>query len=723
MCMLNSIALLTLFCIGFNIYAKRPRETVRQSQQYLAGGLLGVMAIGLMYCKIRQGDIVFDFRTVMLCLCGLFYGKIPATIATVMATLTAIFQGFGVLTPSALIAECTYTVAAGATGVLLCDDSRHWQGCKSIGAIASAGIFTQSVMMICVCIVNPSMSTVGDYAMALLGEMTVATVLAGVVLAMQINRHDISRQYKQLEDKYYKLILCNDDIFWEFDTSGVVTYVSDNVTQTLGYDREELIGRMPHFFVDDVQSVKLLTDYGSNCDNPDTAFFRQEIILRHKQGQNVYCDTRCMSIIDPATHRSSGFVCVTRNVTNSHLHKELSKHNQKFIREQTIQVNTLKKELDICKQRLIQANAEIADAKKTVNEAASKQMSAVSNICSEMTPVVDSITQYVTMLQDHPQDDAIKNMAIDQLLHSSEFLKTVSADLIDANSLAKGFTKLTLSIENIEDVLNEICDYHNSRNIYLLKKNILLQRDFRLKPDEKIIKADMQHFRRIVNLLLTNSYIFTSMGQITVECVRQSDSELLISITDTGLGIPEEALQTIFLPLSEQSAPPPYIRAKYKRQTGLGLNICKALVELMGGKIWIVSGIGKGTKVSFSMPFIKAGQIAAENQVQYNWQDYTAIVATSDSYSNILLGEMLAKTRAKYRCVRVYDDGSCSQPKSDYFEHYDIIITDAKSAVVPDIKAIILDNPSAATITIGDHPDIAAICNEIDQKLNEQNEN
>ena len=713
---LTTLLLLIFFCTSFELYAMRNKDTSRLWIKVATGVWLGCIAIALMHFNVQHGTVVFDFRTTMLCLCGLFFGPIPTTAALVVSIGFITICNAGTMPAMSLIAECTYTIAAGAIGALFHDSKRKWDRKRSMGVIALAVGITQAIMALCVFISNTDMEreTMKDHAMVIFAILPVTSVLISMMMTARITHFVTERKLKRLEDKYYKLILCNDDIFWEIDPSGKITYVSNNVTQALGYEPKELVGHMPYFIIEDVPSIRLITEYGKNNDKPGNDYMRQQLVLKHKGGNNVYCDTRVMSLIDPEIHKTTGFVCVTRNVTNTHLHNELSRHNQKFIREQTSRLYDLQKEITEYQKKLDIANAETEEARKLSTKAAGKQMSAVSNICSEMTPAVDDINQYIAILRDKSLSDASKDVALEQLLHISEFLKTLTADTIDSDFLAKGLTKVSLSIGNIEDTINEICDYHNSRNTYLLKKPIILQREIDLSPDERIIKTDIQHLRRIINILIANAYVFTNAGQITVKCSLQSESELLISVADTGIGVPEAAYKNMFKPFSENELPPTFKKSLI-RHSGLGLSICKSLVELMGGQIWFVSGIGKGTTLSFTIPFIKVGEIASEANAQYNWHGHTALVATQDRFKSILVGETLSKTHIKYRTIHI-DDNTAPQD-SDYFNDYDVIITDHDAAQSPSLQAIANKYQSAVTITLDDNTTATAICKQIDKHL------
>ena len=716
---LTTLLLLVFFCISFELYAMRNKGTSRLWLKAVTGVWLGGIAIALMIFNVQYGTVVFDFRTVMLCLCGLFFGPIPTAVAVTMAVGFISVQNAESMSIPALIAECTYTIAAGATGAMFHDSKREWDRKKSMAVIAIAIGITQAITALCIYMSSTDIgqATMKDYAMVILAILPTTSLVIGIMMSARITHYATECKLKLLEDKYYKLILCNDDIFWEIDPSGKITYVSDNVTQALGYQPKELVGHMPYFFIEDVPSIRLITEYGKNNEIPGNDYMRQQLVLKHKGGNNVYCDTRVMSIIDPAIRKTSGFVCVTRNVTNTHLHNELSRHNQKFIREQTSRLYDLQKEIAEYQKKLEIANEETEEARKMSTKTADKQMSAISNICSEMTPAVDDINKYVAILRDKSLSDASKDVAMEQLLHISEFLKTLTADTIDSDFLAKGMTKVSLTIGNIEDTVNEICDYHNSRNKYLLKKPIILQREIDLSPDEKIVKTDLQHLRRIINILITNAYVFTNAGQITVKCSLQSDTELLVSVADTGIGVPEAAYKNMFKPFSENELPQSF-RKSLIRHSGLGLSICKSLVELMGGQIWFVSGVGKGTTISFSIPYIKAGAIASEANAQYNWQGHTALVATQNRFHSILVGETLSKTHIKYRTIHIDDH---EEPQdSDYFKDYDIIITDQDATQSPCLQAIANKYQRSAIITIDDHTTATAICKQIDKHLTDQ---
>lgn len=114
------------------------------------------------------------------------------------------------------------------------------------------------------------------------------------------------------------------------------------------------------------------------------------------------------------------------------------------------------------------------------------------------------------------------------------------------------------------------------------------------------IKADGERLEQVLTNLLSNATKFTPRGGSIVLRARKRGSDLVIQVQDNGIGIPEEKQKRLF---------EPYYRARLgegeRRGLGLGLTLCKQLVELHRGKIWVESEEGKGSIFSFSLPLAR----------------------------------------------------------------------------------------------------------------------
>ncbi len=136
---------------------------------------------------------------------------------------------------------------------------------------------------------------------------------------------------------------------------------------------------------------------------------------------------------------------------------------------------------------------------------------------------------------------------------------------------------------------------------------------FEQKPNLKLVKklpeglpkilADKDRLIQVLINLLSNGYKFTDKGSVTIATELINDSsDLIISVTDTGPGIPTNYLDKVFEKFKQvednQTGKP--------KGTGLGLPICKEIVEHHGGKIWVESEVGKGSTFSFSVPILNS---------------------------------------------------------------------------------------------------------------------
>ena len=131
------------------------------------------------------------------------------------------------------------------------------------------------------------------------------------------------------------------------------------------------------------------------------------------------------------------------------------------------------------------------------------------------------------------------------------------------------------------------------------RKNIKLYT--KLPPDLPRLRVDINKIIWVLTNLVGNALRYTGEGgSITVRAIRKGN-ELIISVTDTGKGIPAELHEKIFqkyIQIKDEDFP--------SGKAGLGLTICKEIVEAHGGEIWVKSEPGKGSTFTFSIPISRS---------------------------------------------------------------------------------------------------------------------
>eukprot|EP00035_Acanthoeca_spectabilis_P034843 m.31152 g.31152 ORF g.31152 m.31152 type:complete len:549 (-) comp6904_c0_seq1:934-2580(-) len=191
------------------------------------------------------------------------------------------------------------------------------------------------------------------------------------------------------------------------------------------------------------------------------------------------------------------------------------------------------------------------------------------------------------------------------IMHEGQRLSFMINDILDSSKLKAGKMKLNLipvnphkEVEKVIMSLRQARD-HSSGNA-LLAEEVTLRND--MDPKLPAIEADEHRLSQVLFNLVGNACKFTQRGTVKVYGTREPGTGgkdfLAIHIEDTGMGIPVEVIPTLF----QEFAQADNRESRQFAGTGLGLSICRELVELHGGRIWVESCVGKGSKFSFTVP-------------------------------------------------------------------------------------------------------------------------
>ena len=198
------------------------------------------------------------------------------------------------------------------------------------------------------------------------------------------------------------------------------------------------------------------------------------------------------------------------------------------------------------------------------------------------------------------------------IMKSGEALLALINDILDYSKYEAGMMELDLHPFDLFSCVNDSTDIFSQT---VDEKNLKLICDIREDVPHYII-ADQNRIKQILTNLLSNAVKFTKAGEIKVEigvASRTSDSQLTLdfSVTDTGIGIPDERIDRLFRSFSQ-------VDASITRQyggTGLGLAICRSLVELMNGMITVKSEVNLGSTFNFRIPVEKSLSAHTKNLI------------------------------------------------------------------------------------------------------------
>jgi signal transduction histidine kinase/CheY-like chemotaxis protein len=247
---------------------------------------------------------------------------------------------------------------------------------------------------------------------------------------------------------------------------------------------------------------------------------------------------------------------------------------------------------------LREKNKELILAKNKAEKASKARSEFLSTVSHELrTPLnaINGITHL--LLEDNPKKTQLKYL--ESLKFSGNYLTTFINEILEINKIDS--TKV--DIENISFNLKVLLFNIQSSLKELATAN---KNHFTIEIDEKIpdiLVGDPTKLSQIILNLINNALKFTQNGNVSVIAKLYSEEEenatVYFEIVDTGIGIPEDKLQSVFESFSQGSIE---VNRKYGG-TGLGLTIVKKLIELLGGEIKLKSEVGKGSTFTFKLNF------------------------------------------------------------------------------------------------------------------------
>ena len=246
------------------------------------------------------------------------------------------------------------------------------------------------------------------------------------------------------------------------------------------------------------------------------------------------------------------------------------------------------------------------------------------------------------LLLENPKPEQLENLST--LKHSSEHLLCLVNDILDFNKIASGQLELEERDFSLNQVLNGLGSiFHNTAK----------EKDIRLliKKDTSIPKTfigDSTRLSQILTNLVSNAIKFTEEGKVKVDIevleVKEDFYFLEFVISDTGIGIPEDKKDKIFLSFAQANSD---TTRKYGG-TGLGLAICKRLLEIMDSDLELESEVGKGSTFSFKLKLQKSSMTDHQEDIysfdakSFHEQDNlkgTRILVAEDNKVNIMVIE------------------------------------------------------------------------------------
>ena len=370
---------------------------------------------------------------------------------------------------------------------------------------------------------------------------------------------NIQERIRKSEEKYRGLIENMELGLLEVDTDDKIVRAYDGFCQMMGYDQRELIGKNPKSLFLDQEDMDFMEQ--QNADRKKGVPNVYEVRMKHKQGHKIW-----MLISGAPVMNDSGVVTGSMGI-----------------------------HYDISPQKKLEAD--LIRAKEEADEARQAEKEFLAQMSHEIRTPLNAVIGMANLLSDtrlNPEQETY----VQDVKHAADVLHGLISDILDLSKIEAGQMELAPSLVNIHQTVVMMC-----RTMKVKAEENSNQLEYFIgEKVPQLLRLDRNILNQVLLNLIGNAIKFTHNGKIALYLDAQTGEDgecwLQAKIEDTGIGIPEKKLPEIFEKFKQAEG-----RDTHKNYggTGLGLPICKKLVELHGGSIQVESETGKGSTFRFEL--------------------------------------------------------------------------------------------------------------------------
>lgn len=340
------------------------------------------------------------------------------------------------------------------------------------------------------------------------------------------------------------------------DTKGIIEYANPAVLELTGHTSEELIGV-------NLRLLCCLSEPNNSCEEIWTTIYDGKVwageISNYKKNGEHYWESAIFSPIFNEQGEILNFLAIKKDIT----------HDKKM-------------------------EEELVQAKEKAEESDRLKSAFLANMSHEIRTPMNGILGFAELLREPDLSTEQMQEYIRIIEKSGQRMLNLVNDITDIARIEAGQMKISIHESNVNEIVMEAYKFFMPE---AESKGINLSFITSLLPEEAVLKTDRDKLFATLSNLIKNSLKFTFSGSIDFG-YQKKDEFLEFYVKDTGIGIPEEKQVSVF----ERFIQADMSNTRISEGTGLGLSISKAYVEMLGGKIWLESEVGKGTSFYFTIP-------------------------------------------------------------------------------------------------------------------------
>ena len=461
-----------------------------------------------------------------------------------------------------------------------------------------------------------------------------------LVTALEVTqRKEMEKALQESEEKYRRVIETSKDTILIVNTKGNIQFANNAVVELTGYSVEESYGMSLRDFV--------LPEYWSAA----YMKFRQakngkvishfETVIKRKDGRIVCVEVAGHAILIDG--KVTGVQVVARDISErKRMENELKAHRdhlEELVHERTAALTTVNAQLQdelTEREKIEQALRKAKDDADIANRAKSEFVARMSH---EIRTPIHGVMGTLDLVLDNKLERE-QRQYLGMARSSAETLLGVINDILDFSKIEAGKLEMECIDFDLQDTLDEALE---TMAVPAFKKGLELTGHIGQKVPA-VLAGDSGRLRQVLINLLSNAIKFTGHGEVALrvemEAAEKKKAALHFTVRDTGIGIPDDKQALIFDTFQQVDGS---VRRNYGG-TGLGLTICRQLVESMGGKIWVESASGEGSIFHFTAVFARPSSkklSAARRRVMPELKGVPVLIVDDNATSRMVLREIL----------------------------------------------------------------------------------
>ncbi|MCD6237176.1 MAG: PAS domain S-box protein [Thermoplasmata archaeon] len=431
---------------------------------------------------------------------------------------------------------------------------------------------------------------------------------------------DIEDALRESEKKYRLIVENTADVIILTEKNGMISYVSPSCKEVFGYSPEEFVGKKAwDFRIIYPEDLEEVSQHHRRIIEDGNSISNLEFRIVTKQGEIKWISYSCSPISENG--KIGTFIGIARDISKrKEIEQRLVENVNELKRAERASLNIMEDlrdtvdRLEKARNEIMEKNRQLEETKKQlialnrnlekkvkerteeIEKLLKKKEELIHQLSHDLKTPLTPLNTLLPLAKDLTKNPKAKEL-IDVCIKNVDYMKNLVTRILQLSRI-DAITKP--EIENV-NLLEEVKKVIDSNSHYLEMNNINVEV---MVDEDVVVRADRLRLKEVFNNLITNAVKYSpNGGTITIGAEKQG-KEVKIFVRDTGIGLTEEQKKRVF---------DEFYKADESRQdfysTGLGLTICKGIVEKHGGKIWAESeGLGKGSTFYFTLKSGRRGK-------------------------------------------------------------------------------------------------------------------